>query len=95
MSTILTITFATFLLLIGVAGLLLPVIPGFLFLLVAAGLYASIFPQVRRTLSRNDRLSQFFQRLDFLSTEKGRQLDMISRCKLAFLASIEAVSPRR
>ncbi len=81
---------ATFFLFVGVLGLLLPVIPGFLFLVLAAGLYASIFPPVRNMLGRSHpRMRRFFRRLDH-----GRQLDFISHCKLAFWASVEAVSPR-
>ncbi len=89
MKSLFTLLLAIFFLVIGALGLLLPVIPGFLFILVAAALLASIFPPVRQALSRNKRMHRLFSRL-----EGGQDQDFFTRCKLVLWASLEAVNPR-
>lgn len=80
---------STFLLL-GIAGLALPFLPGFLFLLFAAICFASLSPALRRHMDRHPRMARFFHRVD-----AGAHLDLPSRIKLAFWASLEAVNPQR
>ncbi|MEM9620383.1 MAG: DUF454 family protein [Pseudomonadota bacterium] len=89
MNTLFTAVLATCFLFLGLLGLLLPVLPGFLFIIVAVALYAMMVPPARRALSRQPRLRRLFERLDH-----ANNLDLLSRCKLAFWASLEAASPQ-
>ena len=77
-------------LLLGIAGLALPFLPGLLFLLFAAICFASLSPALRRHMDRHPRMARFFNRVD-----AGAHLDLPSRIKLAFWASLEAVTPKR
>ena len=77
-------------LVLGLIGLIIPIIPGFLFILIALACFASGFPQMKRSLNRHPRLARFFDRL-----ESGAHLHWMSRIKLAFWASLEAVNPKQ
>lgn len=90
MKTILLSLAGSLFLVLGVAGLLLPFMPGVLFLLVAALCFASASPALHNFLSRHPRLQQFFHRID-----AGAGLDLKSRFKLAFWAGLEAANPRQ
>ena len=72
---------------IGLLGLVIPIIPGVLFLIVAGGLIAQLFPSVRQRLSRNARMRRLFTRLD-----AGEKLAVIEQIKLVFLAAAEVVT---
>jgi len=75
---------------LGFIGLALPFLPGFLFLFCAAACFASLFPTLHRTLSRQPRMARFFRHFD-----AGTELDLVSRIKLAFWASLEAINPQQ
>lgn len=49
---------------LGVAGLILPIIPGLLFLAIAALIVAKSFPWTERWLRRNGRLGGYLDRTD-------------------------------
>ncbi|XOV81936.1 MAG: DUF454 family protein [bacterium] len=76
-------------LVLGLVGLILPIVPGFLFILIALACFASLSPQMKRTLQRHPRLARFFDRL-----ESGTHLHWLPRMKLAFWAGLEAVNPK-
>ncbi|MEM7098245.1 MAG: DUF454 family protein [Pseudomonadota bacterium] len=77
---------------IGMIGLLIPVIPGILFLFLAAALFAQLCPSLRHRLGRHPRLARFFDRID-----AGERLSFFDQCKMTFYASLEAIvkKPRR
>ncbi len=77
-------------LVLGLAGLVIPIVPGFLFILLALACFASLSPQMKRTLNKHPRLARFFHRL-----ESGAHLHWLLRVKLAFWASLEAVNPKQ
>ena len=81
------IVLATICVLIGLLGLVIPIIPGILFLIVAAGLFAQLIPAVRQRLSRNPRMQRLFTRLD-----AGEQLAVFEQIKLVFLAAAEVIT---
>ena len=72
---------------LGALGLIVPLIPGFLFLLIAAAAFAQLFPSVRRRLDRHPRMNRFFQRVD-----ASEPLGLLDQMKMTVLASIEAIT---
>lgn len=62
-----------FLVVLGVLGLLLPIIPGLLFLAIAAVVAASYFPTVERLLGRNRTLARHLDRVRTIW--RSRRLD--------------------
>ena len=90
MKTVLTVTAGITLLCLGALGLLLPFLPGFLFLLGAAACFATLSPALHRTLHRQPRVSRFLHRLD-----ASTHLPIVHRVKLAFWAGLEAITPRK
>lgn len=88
MKHLLLITIGSIAVVIGVIGLVIPLIPGFLFLIVAALCFATLFPALRNRLQRNPRMHRLFQRLD-----KTQHLSVANRVKLTFWAIIESVAP--
>ena len=90
MKTIFIALLGSFSLVLGGIGLMLPFLPGFLFLLVAAACFASLSPQVRNHLDRHPRIRRFFHRLD-----AGTHLSPLARTKLVFWAALETVTPAR
>ena len=77
-------------LILGLIGLVIPILPGFIFLLLAAACFASLSPQTKLFFKRHPRLAGFFNRL-----ESGADLHWIARIKLAFWAGLEAVNPKQ
>ncbi|MEQ9451569.1 MAG: DUF454 family protein [Pseudomonadales bacterium] len=75
---------------IGLFGLIVPVIPGVLFLLVAMLCFATALPRLRTRLSRSPRFARLFRRMDH-----SAQLPAVARLKLTFWALLEAVTPTR
>ena len=73
---------------LGLIGLVVPIIPGVLFLLVAALCFGVLSRPVRSRLERNGRMKRLFGRLD-----AGRHLGVPTRMKLAFWAVLEAANP--
>jgi uncharacterized membrane protein YbaN (DUF454 family) len=71
-------------LLLGVAGLILPLIPGLLFLGVAAIVAAKFSPRFAETLRRNDTLRGYMDR-----TEGFNELPLDEKLKLAGLLFVK------
>jgi len=72
-------------LMLGVLGLLLPILPGFLFLFIALMCFATISPTVRRRLEGNRTLKALHGRW-----RRGRGLPLWHRMKLMFWLSAES-----
>ncbi len=88
MKTLVYAAIGTGALFLGILGLVVPLIPGVLFLLVAAAAFAAISPRVRRRLSTHPRMERYFHHMD-----AGDRLDIVSRAKLAFWATLDALNP--
>ncbi len=88
MKTLSLAIFGTAALALGLVGLIIPIIPGVLFLFVAALCYGLLFRPVRGHLERNGRMKRLFGRLD-----AGSHLNLLARVKLAFWAVLEAANP--
>ena len=73
-------------LLLGVAGLILPLIPGLLFLGVAAIVAAKFSPRFGETLRQNDTLRGYLDR-----TEGFSELPLDGKIKLAGLLLVKAM----
>lgn len=78
------------LLCLGFLGLLLPFLPGFVFMLGALACFASLSPRLRHRLHRQPRISRFLTRL-----ESSAHLPVLPRVKLAFWAGLEALTQKR
>ncbi|GJM13482.1 MAG: hypothetical protein DHS20C12_18850 [Pseudohongiella sp.] len=72
--------------LIGLAGLILPIIPGILFLFLAALLLAKISSRFDALLSRNENVKVWRRRWD-----SSNSLPLMQRMKLSFLLVARAV----
>lgn len=88
MKRLLLIPLAVVLTLLGFVGLIIPILPGFLFLLLALVCMAMIFPQLRQRLETVPRMRRFFHRV-----EQTRCLGLARRCKLWFWAALEMLTP--
>ncbi len=88
MKTMSLTLFGSIALALGLIGLIIPIIPGVLFLLVAALCFGVLSRPVRGHLERNGRMRRLFGRLD-----AGRHLGLPTRMKLAFWAVLEAANP--
>ena len=73
-------------LLLGFAGLILPILPGLLFLGVAAIVAAKFSPRFAETLRRNDTLRGYMDR-----TEGFNELPLDQKLKLAGLLFVKAL----
>jgi len=70
----------TILLIVGIAGAVLPVLPGWPFLLIALPLLSSASPRVRRTLRvLKGRYPSIFRVYDFAGRESRRIIGRIGR----------------
>jgi uncharacterized membrane protein YbaN (DUF454 family) len=90
LKTIIALAAGIFLTILGAIGLLVPILPGFLFLLPAAVCFASVSPTLRNRMGQHPRIGRFLHRMD-----SSRSLDTPGRIKLAFWAGLEAVNPRQ
>ena len=72
--------------LIGLAGLILPIIPGILFLFLAALLLAKVSSRFDTLLHRNENMKTWRRRWDTTNT-----LPLLKRVKLSFLLVARAV----
>lgn len=88
MKQFLLVPLAAILGVLGLIGLLVPVLPGVLFLLGALVCLGVVFPRLRRKLERQPRFNRFFYRLD-----ESRCLGIAGRCKLFFWALLEMLTP--
>jgi uncharacterized membrane protein YbaN (DUF454 family) len=75
---------------IGLIGLIVPMIPGFVFLLLSAVIFAGLSPRLRRRLDAHPRLHRLFARVD-----ASRHLRPLDRFKLTVWACLEAVTGAR
>jgi uncharacterized membrane protein YbaN (DUF454 family) len=75
---------------LSVIGLAVPILPGIVFLLLAALCFATLSLRVHGFLSRHPRFARFFRRV-----EQGRGLGLTNRIKLTFWASLEALGKPR
>ena len=75
--------------LLGVIGILVPVLPGILFFLMALVCLGIAYPSMRRRLEQQPRLKRFFYRLD-----ETRYLGIAAKGKLFFWAVLEMVTPQ-
>lgn len=75
-----------FFVLLGVIGLVLPIIPGILFLFLAALLLAKVSSRFNRILNRNKDMRYWRRRWDTSSS-----LPLIQRVKLSFWVAARAV----
>jgi len=73
--------------LLGLIGLVVPVFPGFLFLLLAVACFTSLSPRLRSYCARHPRLKRFFARID-----ASQNLAMMQRLRLGFWAALEVVT---
>lgn len=73
-------------LMLGLAGLILPLIPGLLFLAIAAIVAAKLSPRFAETLRRNDTLRGYLDR-----TEGFADLPVDQKIKLAGLLFVKAL----
>ena len=73
-------------LLLGVAGLILPLIPGLLFLAIAAIVAAKLSPRFAETLRQNETLRGYLDR-----TEGFADLPLDQKIKLAALLVVKAL----
>ena len=73
-------------LLLGVAGLILPVLPGLLFLALAAIVAAKLSPRFAETLRQNETLRGYIDR-----TEGFNELPLDGKIKLAGLLFVKAL----
>ena len=89
MKAVLTVVVATILLVLGLIGLVIPIIPGILFLIISAILFAQFFPPLHRQLKQHKTTHALLDRI-----EAGHQLDVISRIKLTFWSCLDAIIPR-
>ncbi|NOX50603.1 MAG: DUF454 family protein [Gammaproteobacteria bacterium] len=86
MKTLFLALLGCLLLALGIVGVIVPILPGLLFLLLALVCFGTLFPTLRNNLSRHPRFKRYFQRLD-----AGAHYDALTRCKLAFWAALEAI----
>ena len=82
------------LLLLGVVGLALPILPGIPFLVVAVLLFTANSPGLRRRLLNTPVLAPIVRRLDALTAPGTDGLTPWQRVKLKTLTTIEAVLPK-
>ena len=76
---------------LGAIGLILPLIPGLLFLAIAAVIAAKLSPAFERTLRRNATLAGYLDRTDgFLALPPGKKVQVA--CWLALKMLIDAVA---
>ena len=79
------------LLLLGAAGLILPLIPGLLFIAIAAVIAAKLSPGFERTLRQNPTLSGYLDRTDgFMTLPLGEKIKVA--CLLCLKMLIDAVA---
>ena len=88
MKNVLLIPIGLAALVLGIAGLIIPIIPGFIFLALAAICFATVVPGLRRKLERNSRMQRLFNRVD-----RSTHYPALTRLKLLFWACLETVMP--
>lgn len=87
---------ALVLLAIGAIGLILPILPGIPFLILAALLFTANSPGLRRRLFNTPGLAPYFRRLDALFETPGADgLTAWERIKLKTLSALSALLPKR
>lgn len=78
-------------LLLGVVGLVLPIVPGVLFLAIAGLVAARYFPSIRRRLSRNAAIGRHLERADgILDLPFWRKVQVA--CLLVAKAALEGIA---
>lgn len=76
---------------LGAIGLLLPIVPGLLFLLVAAVVAAKLSPSFERTLRQNETVAGYLDRTDgFMELPLGQKIQVT--CLLCVQMLIDAVA---
>ena len=81
---------------IGAIGLILPILPGIPFLILAALLFTANSPGLRRRLFNTPGLAPHFGRLDaYFATPGADGLTAWERAKLKTLSVLSALLPKR
>ena len=75
---------------LGLLGLVVPIIPGVIFLALAVVIFAGLSPRLRARLTANPRFRRLFARID-----AGAHLHPFDRIKLTRWACLEAVTRTR
>ena len=88
----LTPTLGIALLLVGLVGIVLPILPGIPFLVAGAFVMAANRPGLRRRLRNHERIAPF---VDRFTARDAQGLTPLERLRLRLLAVVSAVLPRK
>ncbi len=86
---------ATAFLLVGIVGVIVPILPGIPFLVVAALLFTANSPGVRRRLMQSPQFGPYFRRINKVFAKPGADgLTSWERAKLKTLSALGALLPK-
>ena len=85
---------ASLFLIIGLLGILIPILPGLPFLVAAALLFTANSPALRQRLRQSLRSRPSFRRIDNMLKPAADGLTVFERCKLRVLRGIQTLLPK-